>query len=363
METREENVVRNTRTPRPFESTNVREAVDAAVGVAEEKAEDMKAKVTEGFRQAKDKLSDAYDRSSDVATRAYSRAMDYSRENPRTATLVALGAGFGGGVLFGYGTARRNSNYRGMFPSVALAVADAVLGVFDNRRGLAPDVRRGQDGRRVKARLPPVPRLHGRASARRSCMRHEARFDLARARARRRRTDRRGLLVPLRPLLPRQAHLRDRLRRPAVAASRHHQQRRPRPARPRASACADLERFASVPHRHRRAALPRAAAARPGSARRRRRPTPRSSCSAASRPTSTWSRSATAFGDRVRFPADFAGRGDMSRAACSCAASRRRASSPTSRSARARATGARPERLTPKPGILARAIGRSGRTR
>ena len=135
METREDNVVRNTRTPRPFESTNVREAVDAAVGVAEEKAEDMKAKVTEGFRQAKDKLSDAYDRSSEVATRAYSRAMDYSRENPRTATLVALGAGFGAGVLFSYGTSRRGASYRSMFPSVALAVADAVLGVFDNRRG------------------------------------------------------------------------------------------------------------------------------------------------------------------------------------------------------------------------------------
>jgi ElaB/YqjD/DUF883 family membrane-anchored ribosome-binding protein len=134
MEIREDNVVRSTRTPRPFESTNVRETVDAAVGVAEEKADDMKAKVTEGFRQAKDKLTDAYDRSSEVATRAYSRAMDYSRENPRTATLVALGAGFGAGVLFSYGTSRRAS-YRGMFPSVALAVADAVLGVFDNRRG------------------------------------------------------------------------------------------------------------------------------------------------------------------------------------------------------------------------------------
>jgi ElaB/YqjD/DUF883 family membrane-anchored ribosome-binding protein len=134
METREENVVRSTRTPRPFESTNVREAVDAAVGVAEEKTEDMKAKVTEGIRQAKDKLTDAYDRSSEVATRAYSRAMDYSRENPRTATLVALGAGFGAGILFSYGMPSRRNSYRSMFPSVALAVADAVLGVFDNRR-------------------------------------------------------------------------------------------------------------------------------------------------------------------------------------------------------------------------------------
>jgi ElaB/YqjD/DUF883 family membrane-anchored ribosome-binding protein len=134
METREENVARNTRTPRPFESTNVREAVDTAVGVAEEKAEDLKAKVSDGLRQAKDKLSDAYDRSSDAATRAYGRAMDYSRENPRTATLVALGAGFGAGILFSYGMPSRRNNYRSMFPSVALAVADAVLGVFDNRR-------------------------------------------------------------------------------------------------------------------------------------------------------------------------------------------------------------------------------------
>jgi ElaB/YqjD/DUF883 family membrane-anchored ribosome-binding protein len=135
METREENVVRSTRTPRPFESTNVREAVDTAVGVAEEKVDDLKAKVSEGYRQAKDKLSDAYDRSSEVATRAYSRAMDYSRENPRTATLVALGAGFGAGILFSYGMpSRRNSSYRSMFPSVALAVADAVLGAFDHRR-------------------------------------------------------------------------------------------------------------------------------------------------------------------------------------------------------------------------------------
>jgi ElaB/YqjD/DUF883 family membrane-anchored ribosome-binding protein len=134
MENREENTVRSTRTPRPFENTTVRDAVDTAMGAAEEKAEDLKGRVTEGFRQAKDKLSDAYERSSDVATRAYGRAMDYSRENPRTATLVALGAGFGAGLLFSYGMPRRNS-YRSMFPSVALAVADAVLDVFDHRRG------------------------------------------------------------------------------------------------------------------------------------------------------------------------------------------------------------------------------------
>ena len=62
METREENVVQDTtRTPRPFESTAPATPWTPAVGVAEEKAEDLKAQVTEGFRQAKDKLSDAYE--------------------------------------------------------------------------------------------------------------------------------------------------------------------------------------------------------------------------------------------------------------------------------------------------------------
>jgi hypothetical protein len=68
----------------------------------------------------------------------------------------------------------------------------------------------------------------------------------------------------------------------------------------------------------------------------------------------------TAFGDRLRFPADFAGRGDMSRGGLllRCVEeSRELAYVAVGAGAR---HGARPERLTPKPGILARATARGG---
>jgi hypothetical protein len=69
----------------------------------------------------------------------------------------------------------------------------------------------------------------------------------------------------------------------------------------------------------------------------------------------------TAFGDRLRFPADFAGRGDMSRGGLllRCVEEARELAY-VAVDAGAR-HGARPERLTPKPGILARALARRGR--
>lgn len=134
METREENVVKGPMTtPRARFDTSVRDT-EAAVRAAEDTAEDLKARVTEKVNQAKEKLTDVYEKSSDAATRYYSRAMDYSRENPRTATLVALGAGIGVGMLVGASMGSgRTRGYRRMFPSI-LAVADAVLDVFEHRR-------------------------------------------------------------------------------------------------------------------------------------------------------------------------------------------------------------------------------------
>jgi len=66
----------------------------------------------------------------------------------------------------------------------------------------------------------------------------------------------------------------------------------------------------------------------------------------------------TAFGDRLRFPADFAGRGDMSRGGLllRCVEEARELAY-VAVGAGAR-HGARPERLTPKPGIFARAMRR-----
>jgi ElaB/YqjD/DUF883 family membrane-anchored ribosome-binding protein len=134
METREENVLTGTTLPRSARFEKVARDADSAVRAAEETADDLKARVTEKVNQAKEKLTDVYERSSDAATRAYSRAMDYSRDNPRTATLVALGAGIGVGMLFGASMSGRTRSYRRMFPTMALAVADAVLDVFEHRR-------------------------------------------------------------------------------------------------------------------------------------------------------------------------------------------------------------------------------------
>jgi hypothetical protein len=66
----------------------------------------------------------------------------------------------------------------------------------------------------------------------------------------------------------------------------------------------------------------------------------------------------TAFGDRVRFPADFAGRGDMSRGGLllRCVEEARELAYVAVGTGPRR--GARPEKLTPKPGILARALAR-----
>jgi ElaB/YqjD/DUF883 family membrane-anchored ribosome-binding protein len=129
METREERDAQGLNQPSPFESARRR---DEAMRIGEESAEEMKGRVNRTLRQAKDKVSDAYERSSDAVGRAYSRAMDYSKENPQTATLVALGAGVGIGLLLGWAMPAR-SRYPRLLPAVATALADAVLDVFDRR--------------------------------------------------------------------------------------------------------------------------------------------------------------------------------------------------------------------------------------
>ena len=110
---------------------------DNTVGTVEGVAEDLTARVTETVGRAKETLTDAYEKSSDVATRAYSRAVEYGKDNPRGAMLMALGAGIGLGLLFSPGRSGRR-NYGGIFPIVAIAAANALLDVFgDGDRRLA----------------------------------------------------------------------------------------------------------------------------------------------------------------------------------------------------------------------------------
>jgi ElaB/YqjD/DUF883 family membrane-anchored ribosome-binding protein len=103
------------------------------VGTAAAAAERAKEATAQALKDAKEKVNRAYERSSDAVSQAYSRAMDYSRENPRNATLVALGAGFGLGLLFAYGVTGRPRNDRRFFPAVASTLADAVLDAFARR--------------------------------------------------------------------------------------------------------------------------------------------------------------------------------------------------------------------------------------
>jgi len=113
-------------TPRPFTRTEADEAAEAVASAAEK----AKQAAAQAVKDAKERLNRAYERSTDAVTQTYYRAMDYSRENPGTATLVALGAGFTLGVLFAHG-GRRND--RRFLPAVAATLADAVLDVFGRR--------------------------------------------------------------------------------------------------------------------------------------------------------------------------------------------------------------------------------------
>ncbi|HEX6739614.1 MAG TPA: hypothetical protein VF310_15145, partial [Vicinamibacteria bacterium] len=106
-----------------------RQDVDEVAEAAASTAERARQATAQAVKDAKEKLNRAYERSSDAVTQAYYRAMDYSRDNPRTATLVALGAGFTLGMLFAHG--RRGD--RRFLPALTATLADAVVDAFGRR--------------------------------------------------------------------------------------------------------------------------------------------------------------------------------------------------------------------------------------
>jgi ElaB/YqjD/DUF883 family membrane-anchored ribosome-binding protein len=67
-----------------------------AASAAREKFEDRRAEIID---QAKRKVGQAYDQANRGLSEQYERVIDYSRENPGKATLVAFGAGVGIGLL------------------------------------------------------------------------------------------------------------------------------------------------------------------------------------------------------------------------------------------------------------------------
>jgi ElaB/YqjD/DUF883 family membrane-anchored ribosome-binding protein len=85
------------------------------------------------LRRATDRASEVYDRTTERATQAYRSLRDYAIEHPGTAVAVTFGAG----VVCGMSLARRRAmdDYQsGIVPTVAVALASAVLDVFSARR-------------------------------------------------------------------------------------------------------------------------------------------------------------------------------------------------------------------------------------
>lgn len=97
------------------------------------RARQIKDEASETLRTAKDKVGVAYDRTADQAVRAYHSAREYAVANPGVAAAVTFAAGVGVGMVM---SSRNGSRaYRqGLIPVVAVALAQAVLDVFDGAR-------------------------------------------------------------------------------------------------------------------------------------------------------------------------------------------------------------------------------------
>lgn len=105
---------------------------EEAVSDAARRARRLKEEAADKLRTAKEKAGVAYDRTADQAVRMYNGAREYAVANPGTAATITFAAGVGVGMMM----ASRNGSrvYRqGLVPVVAVALAQAVLDVFDER--------------------------------------------------------------------------------------------------------------------------------------------------------------------------------------------------------------------------------------
>ncbi|HWQ32110.1 MAG TPA: hypothetical protein VNQ79_04440 [Blastocatellia bacterium] len=79
--------------------------------------------------QAKQTVSDAYNRASRSMNETWEQAMDYSRQNPGTATLIAFGAGIGVGLLIASSFSSRSRAQR-VIPPVMNALSEIASELF-----------------------------------------------------------------------------------------------------------------------------------------------------------------------------------------------------------------------------------------
>ena len=87
----------------------------------------------ETLRAARVKVSRAYDRTADSAVRTYRGARDYAQAHPSAAAAMSFAAGVGIGMMVSSKNGAK-AYQRGLIPVAAIALAHAVLEVFEEAR-------------------------------------------------------------------------------------------------------------------------------------------------------------------------------------------------------------------------------------
>jgi ElaB/YqjD/DUF883 family membrane-anchored ribosome-binding protein len=112
---------------------DVAKRLGEAVSDAKRGARQMADEASQTVRDARERVAETYGRTAATAERAYLDARRYATEHPGTAAAVTFAAGIGVGMMLApraaAGVARR-----GLMPVVAVALAHAVLDVFDPAR-------------------------------------------------------------------------------------------------------------------------------------------------------------------------------------------------------------------------------------
>jgi hypothetical protein len=79
--------------------------------------------------QVKQNVSEAYERASRTMNQTWGQAMDYGREHPGRATLIAFGAGVGLGIMLAGAFSTRSRTQR-ILPPVVNALSEIAREVF-----------------------------------------------------------------------------------------------------------------------------------------------------------------------------------------------------------------------------------------
>ena len=114
-------------------AADVAERTGEAVAEAKRGARRVADEASRTMRDAKERVTAVYGRTAETAERAYRDARGYAQQNPGTAAAVTFAAGVGVGMMLA-ARGGHSSYRRGLVPVVALALANAVVDVFDKDR-------------------------------------------------------------------------------------------------------------------------------------------------------------------------------------------------------------------------------------